>query len=54
MSHAGVKEYFQIECRERVSSIFKLNVACGGSGKLNIEGAEGAEGLNRIEHYLTL
>ena len=31
MSHAGVKEYFQIECRMRgPRSIFKLTVARGG------------------------
>ena len=33
MSHAGVQEYFQIECRTRGSrSIFKLNVARGCPG----------------------
>ena len=55
MSHAGVKEYFQTECRTQVSrSIVKLNVTCGGSGKLKQWGVKGAEGLNTIERFETL
>ena len=43
MSHGGVQEYFQIECRTQVSrSIFRLKVQ---------ENYVGAEGLNTIEHY---
>ena len=46
MSHAGVQEYFQIECRTQVSrSIFRLKVQ---------ENYVGAEGLNTIEHYWPL
>ena len=65
MSYVGVMEYFLIDCRTRQSrSIFKFNVTHGCPGVFlngmshvgvqeneNNEKAEGAEGLNIIEHY---